>query len=280
MGHAQIVELLAAEYGFVPRCSPTVQRSTARTKEQGVSDFALLSFLAAEATNDAGEAFKMFTIAPEMPNAEQVIKLLAKHNVVVSAGHSDCTFHQMIQAIGWGVTHLTHTFNAMRGVHHREPGMIAAALDSDKVWCSFICDLIHVHEWVLKFFIKAKGVERCSLITDSISATGMPEGEYTLGGQYVIVEGRAPRLIDGRLAGSVLTMIRGVRNLAEKVGIGLEGAIQMASENPAKVLGIYETKGSLEAGKDADICVLDSRFRVMKTFIEGKMVYNPEEGAD
>ena len=226
---------------------------------------------------ELGDALKMFTIAPEMPNAEQVTRLLGKHNVIGAAGHSDCTRHQMIQAIGWGIQHLTHTFNAMRGIHHREPGMLAAALDSDKVSCDFICDLIHVHEWVLRFFMRAKSIEKCILITDAISAAGMPEGEYTLGGQYVIVEGRAPRLIDGRLAGSVLTMIRGVRNLAEKVGIGLPAAIRMASENPAKLLGLFEKKGSLEEGKDADICVLDNRFRVVRTFVEGKMVYHPAE---
>ena len=226
--------------------------------------------------SDLGGALKMFTLAPELPNAEHVIRLLNRHDVVVAAGHSDCTYNQMKQAIGWGVRHVTHTFNAMRGIHHREPGMPAAMLDSRQVCCDFICDLIHVHEWVLKFFINAKGIDRCLLITDAISAAGMPEGEYTLNGQYVVVEGRAPRLIDGRLAGSVLTMIRGVRNLAEKVGVGLPGAIKMASENPARLLGLFDTKGSLDEGKDADLCVLDNRFRVVRTFVDGEMVYRPE----
>ena len=226
---------------------------------------------------DLGETLKIFTLAPEMPNVEQVIRLLFKRGVLVAAGHSDCTFQQMTRAIGWGVRHLTHTFNAMRGIHHREPGMIAAAIDSDEMWFGFIADLIHVHEWVLKFFIKTIGLHRCVLVTDAICAAGMPEGEYTLGGQYVVVKGRAPRLINGRLAGSMLTMIQGVRNLAEKAGIGMEGAVRMASENPARMLGVFDRKGSLAEGKDADICVIDGRFRVAYTFVEGRPAYDREK---
>lgn len=222
---------------------------------------------------ELGESLKMFTLAPELPGAESIIRLLRKRNIVVSAGHSDCGYNKMVQAINWGVTNLTHTFNAMPGIHHREPGMIAAALDDERVYCDFICDLIHVHDWVLRFFIRAKGAERCIMITDAISAAGMPEGEYTLGGQYVIVSGQAPRLIDGRLAGSVLTMIRGVRNIAEKAGLGMPAALKMASENPARLLGIFDRKGSLAAGKDADICVIDDRRRVAYTFVEGVLVY-------
>ncbi len=226
---------------------------------------------------DLGETLRIFTLAPEMPNAEQVVKLLSKRGVLVAAGHSDCTYQQMTRAIGWGIRHLTHTFNAMRGIHHREPGMIAAAIDSDEMWFGFIADLIHVHEWVLKFFINAVGLNRCVLVTDAICAAGMPEGEYTLGGQYVVVKGRAPRLINGRLAGSMLTMIQGVRNLAEKAGIGLAGAIKMASENPARMLGVFDRKGSLAEGKDADACVIDGRFRVAYTFVKGRMVYDREK---
>jgi N-acetylglucosamine-6-phosphate deacetylase len=219
------------------------------------------------------EAARMVTIAPELPGAESIIKLLSKKNIVVCAGHTDCGYTRMLQAINWGVTNLSHTFNAMRGIHHREPGLIAAALDDERVYMDFICDLIHVHEWILKFFIKAKGPDRCILITDAITAAGMPEGEYTLGGQYVTVSGREPRLIDGTLAGSVLTMIRGVRNLAEKVGLGLPTALRMASANPAKLLGIFDKKGSLAADKDADICILDNRLRVTHTLVEGNLVY-------
>jgi len=222
---------------------------------------------------ELGDAVRMVTIAPELPGAESIIRLLAKKNIVVCAGHTGCDYTRMLQAINWGVTGLAHTFNAMSGIHHREPGLIAAALDDDRVYMDFICDLIHVHEWILKFFIKAKGPDKCILITDAISAAGMPEGEYTLGGQYVRVAGREPRLIDGTLSGSVLTMIRGVRNLAEKVGLGLPVALKIASANPAKLLGIFDRKGSLAAGKDADICVLDSRLRVAHTFVEGNLVY-------
>ena len=179
----------------------------------------------------------------------------------------------MVQAINWGVTNLTHTFNAMRSMHHREPGLIAAAIDDDRVYCDVICDLIHVHEWIINFLVRAKGLDRCILVTDAISAAGMPEGEYTLGGQYVMVSGRAPRLIDGRLAGSVLTMIRGVRNVAEKVGLGMPVALKMAAENPATLLGISDRKGSLASGKDADVCVIDERRRVTHTFVEGVLVY-------
>ncbi len=222
---------------------------------------------------ELGDAVKMVTIAPELPGAESIIRLLNKRNIVVSAGHTDCSYQKMVQAINWGVTNLSHTFNAMRPIHHREPGLIAAAIDDDRVYCDVICDLIHVHEWIIKFLVKAKGLDRCIIITDAISAAGMPEGEYTLGGQYVIVSGRAPRLIDGRLAGSVLTMIRGVRNIAEKAGLGMPAALKMAGENPARLLGIFENKGSLAPGKDADVCIIDGRRRVTHTFVEGVLVY-------
>ncbi len=219
------------------------------------------------------DAVKVVTIAPELPGAESIIRLLRKRDIVVAAGHTDCGYQKMVQAINWGVTNLTHTFNAMRAMHHREPGLIAAAIDDDRVYCDVICDLIHVHEWIINFLVRAKGLDRCILITDAISAAGMPEGEYTLGGQYVMVSGRAPRLIDGRLAGSVLTMIRGVRNIAEKVGLGMPVALKMAAENPATLLGIFDRKGSLASGKDADVCVIDERRRVTHTFVEGVLVY-------
>jgi len=222
---------------------------------------------------ELGDSLRIVTLAPELPGAESIVRLLAKKNVVVCAGHTDCDYTRMTQAINWGITGLTHAFNAMRGFHHREPGLIAAALDDERVYMDFICDLIHVHEWILRFFIKAKGTDKCILVTDAISAAGMPEGEYTLGGQYVIVSGREPRLIDGTLAGSVLTMIRGVRNLAEKVGLGLPTALKMASANPAKFLGIFDRKGSIAPGKDADICILDNRLRVTHTIVEGNLVY-------
>ncbi|GAH49135.1 unnamed protein product, partial [marine sediment metagenome] len=176
-----------------------------------------------------------------------------------------------------GLSHVTHTFNAMRGLHHREPGVVGAALSSPKLTVEMIADGIHLHPVVIKILLQAKGSEKVVLITDAIRATGMSEGIYDLGGQEVTVAKGQARLKDGTLAGSVLTMDKAVRNLVTKVWVSLMEAVQMATFNPAKRLGVEDRKGSLESGKDADIVILNKKLEVELTMIAGKVVYKREQ---
>jgi len=217
------------------------------------------------------------TIAPEMPGAIDLIDYLHKQGIIVSVGHSNATYVQAQAGIQAGLSHVTHTFNAMRGLHHREPGVVGTALSSPKLTVEIIADGIHLHPVVIKILLQAKGSEKVVLITDAIRATGMSEGIYDLGGQEVTVAKGQARLKDGTLAGSVLTMDKAVRNLVTKVGVSLMEAVQMATFNPAKRLGVEDRKGSLESGKDADIVILNKKLEVELTMIAGKVVYKREQ---
>ncbi|MBA7672952.1 N-acetylglucosamine-6-phosphate deacetylase [subsurface metagenome] len=219
----------------------------------------------------------MVTIAPEMPGAIDLIDYLHKQGIIVSVGHSNATYVQAQAGIQAGLSHVTHTFNAMRGLHHREPGVVGTALSSPKLTVEIIADGIHLHPVVIKILLQAKGSEKVVLITDAIRATGMSEGIYDLGGQEVTVAKGQARLKDGTLAGSVLTMDKAVRNLVTKVGVSLMEAVQMATFNPAKRLGVEDRKGSLESGKDADIVILNKKLEVELTMIAGKVVYKREQ---
>jgi len=240
-------------------------------KEEYIKRATIEEFL--EFKKASGNLIRLITIAPEMPGAIRFIHLLNKHKVIVSVGHSNATYDQVGEGIKAGLSHVTHTFNAMRGLDHREPGVVGAALSSPKLILEIIADLIHIHPAVIKIIIQAKGIEKIVLVTDAIRVVGKPEGTYDLGGQEVtVIKGRA-RLKDGTLAGSVLTMDKAVRNLINNVGVSLSEAIQMATINPAKCLGIEDEKGSLELGKDADIVILDKRLEIDITMVKGKMIY-------
>jgi len=161
----------------------------------------------------------------------------------------------------------------MRGLHHREPGVVGAALSSPELTVEMIADGIHIHPVVMKILIQVKEIEKIVLITDAMRAAGMSEGIYELGGQEVTVDKGQARLKDGTLAGSILTMDKAVKNLVNKIGISLPKAIQMASYNPAKSVGVENKKGSLELGKDADIVILNKKLEVELTMVAGKVVY-------
>jgi len=215
----------------------------------------------------------LVTIAPEMPGAIDFIKYLDKQKIIVSVGHSNATYAQVQAGIQAGLSHVTHTFNAMRGLHHREPGVVGAALTSPELTVEVIADGIHIHPIVLKILTKIKEGEKIVLMTDAMRAAGLKEGTYDLGGQEVIVTKGQARLKDGTLAGSVLTMDKAVKNMASKVGVPLPKAIQMASFNPARSIGIDDKKGSLEPGKDADIVILNKNLETELTIVAGKIVY-------
>ena len=221
----------------------------------------------------AGGLIKIVTIAPEIEGAIDFIKWLTGKSIIASAGHSSAKYGQVEEAVKAGLSQVTHTFNAMSGLHHKEPGLAGAALSIDELYAQLIADCIHVHPAIMKVMISSKGMDRTILVTDAIRATGTDEGISELGGQKVIVKDGQARLEDGTLAGSILTMDCAVRNLVEKVGISITDAIKMATINPARSIGIEKRKGSIEPGKDADMVLLNSKLEVDMTIVKGKIVY-------
>ena len=244
-------------------------------KEEDIKKISLEEFL--EFNQASGNLIRLVTIAPEMPGAIGLIKYLYKQGIIASVGHSNATYVQTQAGIQAGLSHVTHTFNAMRKLHHREPGVVGAALTSPELTVEVIADGIHIHPIVLKILTKIKEGEKIVLITDAMRAAGLKDGTYDLGGQEVIVAKGQARLKDGTLAGSVLTMDKAVRNLVTKVEVSLMKAVQMASFNPAKCLGIDDRKGSLEPGKDADIVILNKNLETELTMVAGKVVYRRKE---
>ncbi|MGA7751994.1 MAG: N-acetylglucosamine-6-phosphate deacetylase [Candidatus Sulfotelmatobacter sp.] len=212
---------------------------------------------------------KMLTIAPELTGAMEVIPEAAKRGVCVSIGHSDAEMPVAKAAVAAGARHATHTFNAMRPLDHREPGIIGEVLSDDSITADLIADGIHVDPAVVKVFLHAKGIERAVLITDAISATGMPDGRYMLGPIEVDVkDGKCTA--NGGLAGSVLTMDRAVRNVTKFSDWGLRDAVRAATFNPAKAVGLSGNYGVLAAGARADFNVLSSEGNVIKTIVGGR----------
>lgn len=206
---------------------------------------------------------KIVALAPELPGAQDAIRFLKDRGITVSAGHSDASFDIAKNAFNCGVTQVTHVFNGMRSFTHREPGIAGAALTDERVSCEMICDGIHLHPAAMKLVVNSKGKDKVILISDSMMAAGLDDGEYTLGGQKVIVKDRQARLIDGTLAGSTLTLNKAVYNMVKMVGVSLQDAVRMASLNPAKAIGADKCKGSIEIGKDADLIIFDEEINIL-----------------
>jgi len=212
---------------------------------------------------------RMLTIAPEVPGAMGVITEAARRNVCVSIGHSDADMPVAQAAVKAGARHATHTFNAMRPLDHREPGILGEVLGNDQLSADIIVDGIHVNPVVVQLFLRAKGRERAVLITDAISATGMPDGRYQLGPIEVDVkDGKCTS--NGSLAGSVLTMDRAVRNVTQFSDWTLRDAVQAATLNPARAVGLSARHGVLAPGADADFTVLSPAGEVIKTIVRGQ----------
>lgn len=217
----------------------------------------------------SGGQLRMMTIAPELAGAIDTIQQARKAGVHSSIGHSNATYSEATQGIEGGADHATHTFNAMRPLDHREPGVLGAALTDDRLTADIIADGIHTDPSVVKLFLNAKGPDRAILITDAISATGMPDGRYKLGPFEVEVkDGRCE--YQGKLAGSVLTLDRAVRNVMGFADWKLQQAVRLATLNPARVMGIADQKGTIVAGAAADIVVLTPKGEVVQTFIAGE----------
>lgn len=212
---------------------------------------------------------RMMTIAPELPGAEETIRRARALGVRSSLGHSDATYDEASAAIRAGAEHATHTFNAMRALNHRNPGILGAVLTDDAVMADVIADGVHVDPAVVRLFLAAKGPDRAVLITDAISATGMPDGLYRLGSFEVEVKGDRCEH-QGKLAGSVLTLDRAVRNIVAFGGWKLQQAVRLATLNPARLLGLHG-RGMLAAGSIADLAAFNSKGEVVATVIAGKI---------
>lgn len=221
----------------------------------------------------SGGNVKIVTLAPEVDGGVELIKHLKKTSVVASIGHTGATYADVENAVKAGASNVTHTYNAQTGLHHREAGVVGAAMLFNELNCEMICDTIHVSVPAIKIFIKNKPLDKFTLITDAMRAKGMPDGLSELGGQQVFVKNGEARLADGTLAGSVLKMNVAVKNLVEKAGVPFTQAVDYASANPAKNLGLFSERGSIEVGKRADLTVLDKDYNVLYTVVGGEIVY-------
>lgn len=222
-------------------------------------------------------SLRLITLAPEVEGNMEAVRWLHARGVAVSIGHTAATYEEAVEAFEQGVNHATHSFNAMTGLHHRQPGVVGALLTDERVYAELIADGIHVHPAAMAVLVQAKGPERLCLITDAIEAMGMPDGVYELGGQPVILKDGECRLQSGSLAGSVLSMDRAVANLVQLVGVDLVSAVRMASLTPAESVGIADSRGSLTVGKYADVVLLDSESLLCTaTMVEGRIVYEAD----
>ena len=215
----------------------------------------------------AGNA-RLITLAPELLGAIPCIDAARKAGMVVGMGHTDATYEQARAAVARGAHHAIHTFNAMRPFSHRDPGVIGAVLTSPDITAELIADGVHVDETAMRVLLQAKGAAGVILISDGISATGMPDGNYQLGGFEITVSGGVCRNSEGRLAGSTLTLDRALRNIVG-LAVSLADALRMLTLNPATLLGIEHKKGILHADADADIVLLDEQLRVTQVFARG-----------
>ena len=221
----------------------------------------------------SGNNIKIVTLAPEEDVRSELVKHIVEKGKVASIGHTDAAFEDVEKAISAGASSVTHTYNAQTGLHHREIGVVGAAMLFDKLNCELICDTVHVSVPAIRLLVKNKPHDKFTLITDSMRAKGLADGESELGGQTVIVKNGEARLKNGALAGSVLKMNVAVKNMVEKVGVSFCDAIDFATVNPAKNIGVFDTRGSLEVGKLADITILSEDFSVLCTIVGGKIVY-------
>ena len=216
----------------------------------------------------------MVTLAPELPGAIDLIRMLVARGIVVGAGHSMATYEQAVAGIVAGITYGTHLFNAMPPLDHREPGLVGALLACTSVSVGVIADGVHLHPDVVAFIWRAKGPAGVSLVTDAMAARGVPPGSYRLGDQVVAVHGAEARLEDGRLAGSVLSLNEAVRNLVEFAGCDPFDALSAVTTVPASLLGLENSRGRIAPGFLADMVLLDSNLSVLETIVAGDVVYS------
>ena len=215
----------------------------------------------------------IISLAPEVNENMRFISLLKENGFIVAIGHTDAIYEQALESFKRGITHATHLFNAMSGFNHREPGVVGAVLDSEEVTAELIADGVHLHPAALRLALAKKGAEKLCLVTDSLKASGVGDGVYRWGNLEIEVKGLRATIKDTDiLAGSVLTLNRAVKNMIEWTGISVSQAINMASLNPARVLGLEKEIGSIQSGKNADLGIFDHEFGVLETILQGRFV--------
>ncbi len=220
---------------------------------------------------------KIITLAPELPGAEAIIRQSLRSGTTPGMGHTNATFNEATSAISWGITHCTHTFNAMPPVQSREPGAVGAALQSDKVKCEIIGDGLHVDPSNLRLLVTLKGPEKTILVSDAVKPAGTNLEEFEMGGVKAQVRNGGSYTTDGKLCGSLLTLDNAIRNTLKWTGLTISEVVRMATATPAEQLGIADTTGSLNDGKRADITLLDQKLNVVSTFVDGIQVYSRDE---
>ena len=216
---------------------------------------------------------RLMTLAPELPAYAGVLDEIVRRGITASAGHTDATYADMVAAVERGVRHATHTFNAMRPLHHRDPGTVGACLTIDALRCELIADGHHVDPVVMDVLLRARGAGNIVLVSDAVRPTGLPEGPHRLDDRTVEVRRGTVRLPGGGLAGSVLTLDRGLRNLALAGGREPAALWRTASANAAESIGVADRKGRLEAGLDADLVLVDADVTVQMTVVEGEVAF-------
>ncbi|QKS70158.1 N-acetylglucosamine-6-phosphate deacetylase [Paenalkalicoccus suaedae] len=226
-----------------------------------------------------GDALRIITLAPELDHDEQ-IKRLANEGVTVSIGHTEATYEETSASIVAGASHITHLYNAMTGFHHREVGVVGAAFLRPELTVELIADGYHASKEAVQLCFQTIGADRLLLITDSMRAKGMGDGAFDLGGQEVTVLGSEARLSNDVLAGSVLKMNEAAALMREVTSCSLAELVKMTSTNQAKKLGIGDRKGSIALGFDADFIIVNERFDIMQTYVNGKLVFDKKENAE
>ncbi len=216
---------------------------------------------------------KILSFAPERPDGRELAEVCLAHGVIPSAGHTAADFARMEEAVQWGVRHITHAFNAMPGIHHRNPGLLTKALLDETITLEIIADGVHIHPAVLELVLRNKSPERVCLISDGTRAVGMPEGEYDLGGQKIMVHQGMAQLSDGTIAGSAYPLHQGLKTLVQKLHYPLPEAVRYATSNPARLLGIDHRVGSLEPNKEATFIRLSSDLDIKQVWLQGRLVF-------
>lgn len=216
---------------------------------------------------------RLITLAPELASARELVDLCLARGAGVSIGHTDATYEQVVEAVAWGARHVTHTFNAMPPLHHRRPGPVGAAMVLDSLLTELIADNHHVHPVVLDAFLRAKGPQGLTLVTDALRPTGLGSGEFDIGGRRATVREGVVRLDDGTIAGSLLTMDVALRNLARATGRSVTELWPTSSRNGAIAAGVDHRKGTIQQGMDADLVLVSDDIDVRMTVVGGRVVY-------
>lgn len=220
----------------------------------------------------SGSLLRMVTLAPELPGGLEMTRFLKENGIIAAIAHSDATYEDAKLAFQSGASHVTHCFNGMRPIHHRDPGIVIAAFEESSVSVQAIVDDVHLHPAIVRLIYREKGPDKMVLITDALQAMGMGDGTYLFGGHHVNVSHGVATLSDGTLASSTVTMNEALEK-AVKSGIPLKDAVMMATQTPADILGLSH-KGRIEPGADADLVLMNDRFEVLWTIVNGKMVYS------